>query len=521
MKLRLSVSCVSFAVVLLACAGPDSKPQEQPPSKLEATLARARSALGWDILAQRGGVVEVLGHTRWLGLDTRHTLRFDGGGRFVESLEGELRQSSGFDGARRWSRDWNDTPRELCLGDATNAELEELFKTGRWCLATERVKFEMAESASAERIALAFRHVDGIQYGVLELDARTFRPAALRFGTDGERNQWSFSDWRVVDGFAYAGAIETRDQGMQRNYGLDSVRVLASAEDEWFAARLAAPRDTRFDESIAPQLEVKRVKSGHLLVHPRIDGVDRGWFIFDSGAGTNCISKGVTDGLAGPIGEILATGVGGSNATHLWRARELSIGPVRVADPVFIELDLSFLEQHFGVPVGGILGYELLSRCVAQVDMAQSRIALHDPARFTAPANTAWSKAWIYGRRPCVDASFEGREGVFLIDTGAASDTVTLHYQVVADLKLLEGRDTHESKSGGVGGFVATRDGVLDRFELGGRVFEALPASFAVEDKGALANDYVWGNIGGKLLEPFELIFDYPGERVGFVERSR
>ncbi len=516
----MNPTLASLALTLLAsCSAPPSRSEPSADSPLETTLAQARRALGWDELARRGAAVEVLGKTRWLGLDTRHTLRFDARGRVFELLDGALGQKSGFDGVRRWSRDWNDTPRELCLGDATSAELEELFKTGRWCMPGSRLQFELLGQAPAERLALAFRHVDGIQHGVLELDARSSRPVAVRFGTDGERSQWAFSDWRVVEGFAFPGSLMTRDQGMQRSYTAESARVVATADEAWFSARLAAPVDTRFDANVAPQLEVKRVKSGHLLVHPLIDGVDRGWFIFDSGAGTNCISKGATEGLAGPLGEIVATGIGGSNTTHLWRARELAIGPVRVANPVFIELDLAFLEQHFGVPVGGILGYELLSRCVAEVDMASSRIALHDPARFAAPANTVWSKAWIYGRRPCVDASFEGREGVFLIDTGAASDTVTLHYQVVADLKLLEGRETHESKSGGVGGFVATREGVLSRFELGGRVFEALPASFAVEDKGALANDYVWGNIGGKLLEPFELIFDYPRERVGFVER--
>ena len=69
------------------------------------------------------------------------------------------------------------------------------------------------------------------------------------------------------------------------------------------------------------------------------------------------------------------------------------------------------------------------------------------------------------------------------------------------------------------GGSVATCTGSLGDFLLGGRRFEAPRASFALEDKGAFADDYVLGNIGGKFLEPFLLVFDYPSRRLGFVPR--
>ena len=39
---------------------------------------------------------------------------------------------------------------------------------------------------------------------------------------------------------------------------------------------------------IPAELEVKLTYTGHLLVHPLIDGQDVGWFVFDTGAGGNC-----------------------------------------------------------------------------------------------------------------------------------------------------------------------------------------------------------------------------------------
>jgi len=59
--------------------------------------------------------------------------------------------------------------------------------------------------------------------------------------------------------------------------------------------------------------------------------------------------------------------------------------------------------------------------------------------------------------------------------------------------------------------------GALESFELGGHDFGRIPAQFAIEDKGAFGDPYTLGNIGGKLIEPFLLVLDYPHERIGFV----
>lgn len=108
------------------------------------------------------------------------------------------------------------------------------------------------------------------------------------------------------------------------------------------------------------------------------------------------------------------------------------------------------------------------------------------------PPEGHWRDLLLHNPHACVQAGFEGREGLFKIDTGAA---------------------------GGVGGQVSTRAGVLERFELGGHEFRALPAGFALEKQGAFADAYVLGIVGGKRIEPFVLVFDYPEQRLGFAPR--
>ena len=80
-------------------------------------------------------------------------------------------------------------------------------------------------------------------------------------------------------------------------------------------------------------------------------------------------------------------------------------------------------------------------------------------------------------------------------------------------------RETRLARFGGVGGEGSGFLGELEWFELAGRRFEAFQCSFATTDVGTFADPYTAGNIGQELLEPFRLLFDYPGERIGLVPR--
>jgi hypothetical protein len=77
-----------------------------------------------------------------------------------------------------------------------------------------------------------------------------------------------------------------------------------------------------------------------------------------------------------------------------------------------------------------------------------------------------------------------------------------------------------DAKLGGVGGFVAAKQGTVAWFEIGGVRTEDVPAKFATEAKGTFADAKKDGNIGVELLRPFVLWFDYAGERMAFVKRG-
>jgi hypothetical protein len=290
-----------------------------------------------------------------------------------------------------------------------------------------------------------------------------------------------------------------------------------------WAQQGAAPRldstEIVFDASVPSALEVKRAPTGHLLVRPVVNGIDAGWFIFDTGAGICCVSTPHVERLGlRESGSVDSVGVGGSQSSTLVTAESVRLGPATVADHVLMVTDLAFLKQHLGEEIVGVIGYGILSKCVVEMDLHHGRIGVHDPAEAVV-ADLAWTELMIGDRVPAVRARFEDREGVFRLDTGA-NGHVTFHQPAVKKWDLLADRAVTDARLGGVGGFVAAKQGTVAWFEIGGVRTEDVPAKFAIEAKGTFADAKKDGNIGVELLRPFVLWFDYAGERMAFVKRG-
>lgn len=274
-----------------------------------------------------------------------------------------------------------------------------------------------------------------------------------------------------------------------------------------------------FEPRLPPALEVVRAQTGHLLVRPTLNGRPAGWFIFDTGAGICCVSTPhVAAFELAPAGDIASIGIGGNEESKLYRAATLALGPLTLSDHPVMATDLSFLAEHLGEEIAGVIGYGVLSTCVAEMDFVVGRVALHDPAKFEL-ARGAWTPLELADRIPAVRARYEEREGLFHLDTGA-NNAVTFQEPAVRKLKLLEGREVSDAKLGGVGGFIAAKKGIVEWFEFGGVRQERITATFPLEAKGTHAKAGCDGTIGAELLRPFVLFTDYTHKRIAFVPRE-
>lgn len=487
-----------------------------PEPAQEPLLERARAAAG---RLEASVQLEGAGKAKEKGVDGALRVCFAADGRFRFEVESELSSLAAFDGASAWTRDPMGLEREVVLEDADRSKLLAWVLSGHWSAAPELAIREL-ERASGEppRLELALRGTPMTM--TLALDGSTLLPSELHYQADSGLVRWKFADFAELGGRRLARRWEFDEGAGIDSFAIDAWKT-APIDPAVFRATRSTPGDTRFDPEIEPELEVVRVASGHLLVEPWVEGESVGMFIFDTGAGAMTIDPAVADelGLA-ELGEVLAVGVGGKTTSSFRRGTRFQLGPLELEDPVYIELDLAFLEPVFGRKVAGIVGFDVLARCVAEIETGTPYVALHDPARFQLSGGS-WQDVIVTENTPSVRARFEGdHEGLFRIDTGA-NGTLSFHAPAVRELGLLDGRTVTSSASGGVGGTTEARNGRLEWFELAGHRFEKKMVQFSLAEHGAFADRYTLGNIGQEFLAPFRMVLDYPDGRIAFVPLAK
>jgi hypothetical protein len=353
----------------------------------------------------------------------------------------------------------------------------------------------------------------------LYVNRSTWLPDSLTRETVSGVETWRFHGYRQEAGRQLPGIIESATAGGPPDRFEVGSASITPLDDPATYGRPpgAAPNDTRFDPAKAGALELRRAPTGHVLVRPKVDGADLGWFIFDTGAGGATVihTETATALQLERIGVSQTTSIAGTVETPICFAHSLELGPMTIERPTLILMDLGFVRDAISPDIAGIVGYDVLSRALTEIVLAEDRIELHDPERI--PIETdRWAPLIFNQFVPTVPASFPGGGGLFRIDVGASSGpagNVIFHEPIVRALDLLKDRDVVDVSAGAIRMAV----GKVDWFELGGHRFVAPDAIFIRDPGGPLADPYVEGNIGVEFLKPFRILLDYRRERVALI----
>jgi len=509
--------CLRPSLALLALASLLAPAGAQ---ELAPLLARARASHAWPAGAAS---FALSGRATLLGLEGDYRLRASADGRYVEDWESpELRYTIGHDGEVVWERDFTGMPTVVELEESEVTRASFAITSGMWAREDGPFRLLRTPGRDADGVfALSLRLRGGVLRGTLWVDRESGLPSTfLRSSPLGDDNT-TYSDWQVGDGPAWPRRLVTvSGVGEESTVRLAERELVAEEPAGWLTRPTERPSDHRFLAEVAPELAVRRAVTGHVLVHPLVDGRDLGWFILDSGAGGMCIDPRSANALELPrFGRIPTVGVGGVIEGTFRRGASLQLGPFQFDDPLYVEVDLSFVEPVFGVSVAGICGYDLFARAVVELDLEAERVALHDPATY-ALTSDAFQPLHLDRRLPVLEARFEGdHTELFRIDTGSMG-TVDFHGSAVERLQLLEGRPTTAGVAMGAGGQIEVRVGKLEWFELAGRRFLEPQVQFSQAEGTVLATEYTAGLIGGGFLAPFEVVFDYTNRRVALIPRE-
>lgn len=168
----------------------------------------------------------------------------------------------------------------------------------------------------------------------------------------------------------------------------------------------------------------------HRLVRARLDAVDA-VFLLDTGAAQTVIDQVAAEraGLLVDARPVLAAFEGGPALHPLARVGRLSIGAWLYTNFEAVVLDLSHLDAGLGSDISGILGMNVLGRRPFELDLAANELRIGRSreaflaARLPGATDSEFALFELNGT-VVAELMLEGRDAVFVIDTGAVPTTV-------------------------------------------------------------------------------------------------
>jgi PDZ domain/Aspartyl protease len=439
-------------------------------------------------------------------------------GAFVDDQQaGGIRQGDGFDTRVPWMRDVSgaNTPEqggdqvELAIDDAYRRS-NQWWTPGRGGAAIAWLGRTSREGRLADHLLVkppggkAFDvWFDADSHFLIEVDedAAFFHVRNL------------YQDWRPEDGAPIAHRI-TNDPGQgpgaYEHLTLQSATLGPPRPLEAYARPDAPPPGGTIDGGAASVTLPFRLLNNHIYVQARVDGQGPFTFIVDSG-GHTLISPALVKRLGlRSVGEFQTSGAGeGHEASGFVEVPDIALGALHLRDQVGFATNV-YNPSIEGIPVDGMVGFELIRRFATRIDYGARTITFTDPARFVPTDAGAPIPFVFYDHLPQVRGFIADLPARFDIDTGSRSEIdITGPFVAAHDLRARFTPGVTAVTGWGVGGRVSSYVARLPSLTLGDQTIERPVADLDSSKGGAFSDPNVDGNIGGGVLQRFVVTLDY------------
>lgn len=176
------------------------------------------------------------------------------------------------------------------------------------------------------------------------------------------------------------------------------------------------------------------------------------------------------------------------------------------------------LSENIGDNVHGIIGYDIFSKFIVEINYDEKVLYLHNPDRYKPSKRATKIPIHIKRSKPFVDARLKQDEQdeqlEFMIDTGA-SHAALIDYNNVSTLDLPEEKViTHLGR--GIAGEIPGYLGRMDSLSIAGFEFDEVlvSAPFQGVYNKVIKRGARIGTFGGELLTRFNVTFDYQNQHI-------
>lgn len=256
-------------------------------------------------------------------------------------------------------------------------------------------------------------------------------------------------------------------------------------------------------------------------------------FILDTGVRTTILTeKTFSDILKLTYGRhYLVAGPGGEKIVEAYVTNNVTLDMPGVHGEghamLVLEKDYLELRNYLGTDVQGILGYEVFSRFIVEVDYERKQLSLSLPEFFHPQKKYQVLPITIQDTKPYIQVPVHMKDGVvvnakLLVDSGASHGLVldpTSNSQIEIPQKhvsSLIGR--------GLGGLITGQIARIKALELGkykiDNVIVNFPDPNSYTDTLKASDVFRNGAVGGEILSRFTTIFNFPGEKIYLKKNS-
>ncbi|AII53278.1 aspartyl protease family protein [Hymenobacter sp. APR13] len=264
-----------------------------------------------------------------------------------------------------------------------------------------------------------------------------------------------------------------------------------------------------------------------IIVEVKLNGAGPYNFLLDTGVATSIITDPSLTPLLRlrPGAEVYrVAGVGEEEPLEAHYADSIRVTLPGIVAPVLpflvLSADVLNLSGYVGMPIHGILGYDIFRSFVIEIEPNSTQLVVRTPAGYQPRRGRRWTRVplTLERRKPYLTVPVGMTDSLTLplklvLDTGAGH---ALSIETTSDPRLQVPEQRLRSQLGrGLSGAINGYLGRVRSLQLGRYQLRTLLTSFPEANSAALRTDVPRnGNIGFELLKRFDLVIDYSRREV-------